>query len=331
MSLKVRKRGKVYHYTGTIAGRRLRGTTGTASKEIAEQIANRAEAREWKRDLNGPEAVLRFSDAAAAYKKSGKSARYMNIVLDYWKEALIKDIKSGTVQQAAIDVYPSASAATRNRQFITPTQAIINHCADLGQCAPIRIRRFKVEKTEKTPVTWAWVQKFAAHSKPHLGALAMFLFLTGARISEALAVRWDDIDFKSRTVLIRQTKSGVVEERRAHLPPALLVALANLPRNKPPFIYTSRRSGWDTWKKACERAGIPYLSYHAGRHGFATGLLHDGVDAVSVAKRGGWKSVRHVFETYGHASDDITVTDRLTGTSAAQEEAEMQEVPVKRA
>jgi hypothetical protein len=32
---------------------------------------------------------------------------------------------------------------------------------------------------------------------------------------------------------------------------------------------------------------------------------------ITVAKLGGWKSAQHVFQTYGHASDDKTVTDRL--------------------
>jgi integrase len=45
---------------------------------------------------------------------------------------------------------------------------------------------------------------------------------------------------------------------------------------------------------------------HSCCHGFATSLLQRGV--VTVAKLGGWKSVRHVFETYGHSNDDTTLT-----------------------
>jgi len=54
------------------------------------------------------------------------------------------------------------------------------------------------------------------------------------------------------------------------------------------------------------------LTPHCCRHGFATGLLRAGVDPVTVAKLGGWKSPAHVFATYGHASDDRTLTNRLT-------------------
>lgn len=327
MPLKVFKRGEVYHVRGTVAGRFIRETTGTTLKEVAEQIANRLEAREFKRSLDGPQAVLRFSDAVAAYTKAGKSTRFIARILDYWKETLVKDINSGAIKQSAIDLYPKAGWATRNRQAIVPTQAIINHCAEMDLCPPVRVRRFEVETKERTPVTWQWVQSFAAANKPHLGTLAMFMFLTGARISEALAVTWRDVDLQKRTVLIRQTKIGA--ERRAHLPAPLFIALANLPRDRTPFQYRNRNLLVRVWQNACKRAGVEILSPHCCRHGFATAMLQAGYDPVTVAERGGWKTPRHVFETYGHAIKDLTITDRLTGTPAAQFDGEMQESPIK--
>jgi len=330
MPLKIYKRGEIYHYRGKVAGRRLRGTTGTANKTIAEQIANQAEARAWKRDLHGPEAVLRFSDAAAAYIKAGKSSRFLPKLLDHWKETLIKDITAGAIKQAAIDLYPNAGPATRNRHVIVPTVAIINHCAELEQCPQIRVRRFKVEDKEKLPVTWGWIVEFRKHAPEAMGVLAMFMFLTGARISEALAVQWKDIDFQKRTVLIKQTKVGA--ERRAHLPTELVVAIANLPKNRPtPFQYQTRGAVLTTWLRTCDRAGIPRRNLHACRHGFATAMLHAGYDAVTVAKRGGWKTPRHVFETYGHAVEDITITDRLTDTPETQNNTEVEQTPLKKA
>jgi len=66
------------------------------------------------------------------------------------------------------------------------------------------------------------------------------------------------------------------------------------------------------------RAGIEVLSFHSCRHGFATSLLRAGVDVVTVAKLGGWRSAAQVLATYGHALDDLTLTDRLVDAERAQ-------------
>jgi integrase len=113
-----------------------------------------------------------------------------------------------------------------------------------------------------------------------------------------------------RSALIRQTKTG--EERRAHLPSTLLVALSNIPRREGlVFGYRSRQSCDRSWRRACVRAGIETLSFHSCRHGFATELLRSGVDVKTVARLGGWASAMQVLTTYAHALDDLTLTDRL--------------------
>jgi integrase len=97
-----------------------------------------------------------------------------------------------------------------------------------------------------------------------------------------------------------------------------MVKLANLPRDVPPFRSRHRNLIIRVWQRACKRAGVEELSFHSCRHGFATAMLRAGFDVVTVAKRGGWKTPRHVFETYGHAIEDITITDRLTGSPLTQ-------------
>jgi len=251
------------------------------------------------------------------YRAAGKPTRFLERIEDHWKDTLVRSINSGLIQQSAKTLYPGCCAATWNRHVIVPTQAIINHAAEMNLCAPIRVKRFKIETKVKTPATLEWIEAFMSKAKPHLGALALFMFLTGARISEALAVQWQDVDLKKRQVKIRQTKIG--GERYAHLPPSLVVVLGNLERvkNRPVFWYTKRGNMLLAWRTACKRAGIEVLSSHSCRHGFATALLQASIDPVTVAKLGGWKTSRHVFETYGHANDDPTLTDRIADTKLA--------------
>lgn len=320
MPLKLYRRGEVWHYRGTVAGRRLRGSTKTAKKDLAQRIASQEEERAWKRHNDGPEAVLTFAQAAILYREAQKPTRFLDRVEDYWKDTPVRQINSGAVRQAAIALAPKASGATRNRNVIVPTQAVVNHAAKLDLCRSLKVQRFAVITKTKEPATWEWVEAFMAVASPHMGALACFMFLTGARISEALSLAWKDVDLGKGRALIRQTKVG--DERRAHLPPALVASMANIASNREPdakvFGYSSRDTAKPIWRAAIRRAKIKPLSYHSCRHGFATAMLHAGVDPITVAKLGGWKDAKHVFVTYGHAMADDTLADLISGTSVAQ-------------
>ena len=61
MPLKLYKRPDCddnWHYRGTVNGRRLRGTTGTPDRKIAERFKTTLEARAWDRHFDGPGAGL---------------------------------------------------------------------------------------------------------------------------------------------------------------------------------------------------------------------------------------------------------------------------------
>ncbi|KFB08841.1 tyrosine-type recombinase/integrase [Nitratireductor basaltis] len=326
MSLKLYRRrgGKIWHYRGTIAGRRIRGSTETEDKTRAQRIAAEREQREWTRHLDGPGATLTFADAAIAYREAGKPTRFLERVEDYWRDTLVRDVTDQAVRSAAIKLYPVGSAATRNRQAVVPTQAVINYAAENGWCAYLKVKRFKVDAKIKQPATLEWAEAFAAHASPHLGALCLFMFGTGARISEAVAVTWGDVDLSARTVTIRQTKVG--NERIAHLQPRLVAALSNIPSNRRPdervFRYMHRENVRKVWDKTITRAGIKRLSPHSCRHGFATTMLHAGIDVKTVAKMGGWRDVTTLVKTYAHAMGDRTVTDVVFGTNLTQEQTD---------
>lgn len=318
MPLKLYKRGLVYHYRGTIAGRRLRGSCQTTDKDTASRQIAKLEIDQWKCNFDGPQAVLTFAQASMMYRAAGKSPRYLDKIEDYFKETLVKDITSGSVIQMAMTLYGHTKGSSRNRLGIIPCQAVINHAAESGLCQRLRIKRFKSETKIKEPATLEWVKEFQRHASPHLGTFAMFMFLTGARPGEAISVRWEDVNLTAGTVLIRQTK--VADERIAHLPIPLVAALANLPRvrGRGVFVYKHPDDAAKTWVAITARTGMKQLTPHCCRHGFATELLRRGIDIHTVAKLGGWKGPGQVLRTYGHALQDRTLTDVLIDTPLTQ-------------
>ncbi len=213
----------------------------------------------------------------------------------------------------AKELYPNCGNASLNRLAIVPTLAVINHAAKRKLCTRLTVERYKSETKIKEPATLEWVEKFREHASPHLGTMVLFMFLTGARPGEAIELQWEDLDLHAQTALIRETKVG--KERKAHLPTSLVVALANLLRirDRGVFVYTRSNATRAAWSAVCKAAGIKCLTPHSCRHGFATGLLRRGVDVVTVAWLGGWKSARQVLATYGHATKNPKLTDLLTG------------------
>jgi integrase len=322
MPLKLFKRKAIWHYRGTIAGRRLRGSTETANRELAARFASEVERREHKRRLDGPQEVLTFPQAVVLYIKargelSKREKLYVGRIEDYWKDTNVKDMTAGAIRQSAIDIHPHDTAQTRNRQVITVTQAIINHCASLELCPPIRIKRFKEDPKAKKPVTVEWVNTFCAHARPIIKALALVMFGTACRFGEAHRLEWkSDIDLKARTIRIRDTKTG--KERLSHMQRPLVVALANLPRDRKPFYLSEShlRRLWDenVAKTAEAVPEFERLTCHSCRHGFATKMLRDGTDPKTAAWLGGWDDITLFMETYAHAIQDATLTDGIFDT-----------------
>jgi integrase/recombinase XerD len=144
-------------------------------------------------------------------------------------------------------------------------------------------------------------------------ALLELLYGTGARISEAVGLAVDDVDFAERTVLL-SGKGG--KQRRVPLGSYAAASLeAYLVRVRPDLARTgrgtpvlflnarggplSRQSAWTILRTAAERAGLSAgVSPHTLRHSFATHLMEGGAD------------VRVVQELLGHSS--VTTTQIYT-------------------
>lgn len=323
MPLKLYRRGEIWYYSGTIGprGRRKRfrdQSCYTKDKDIAARQVAEVEAQYWKGHFDGPAAILTFAQAAANYKNAGRSDRWLDKVEAHFGHTLVKDITENAVHEMAKTLYPNCSGASLNRMAITPTMAVINYAARSKLCAPLKVEYYEVEHKVKDIATLEWVEQFRKHAAPHVGTLALFMYLTGARVGEAIALQWDDVDLKAQTALIRESKQN--KERVSHLPMPLVVALSNLEKieGRGVFGYLKSPDQHNAWVRAIERAGIKPLTPHSCRHGFATALLRRGVDVVTVAWLGGWKSAAQVLKTYGHANKNPKLVELLLHAEITQ-------------
>lgn len=308
-NLEVKERGGVFYAVGTINGERIRKSLGTRDRKRAEEQCALFEARLWKRHSYGEEAVRTFEEAAESYLKQGGEGRFLPRILKYFKGRALGKIKPGDVRDMAVTLYPKAAPATRNRQAITPAVSVINHGADRGWCAPIRVKAFEVPKSRKhVPVDRAWLDAFMAEADksklPHLSAIVLFMHQTGARVAEAVNLTGECVDLGRRVVVLAKTKTEEDSVRTLTAELVGRIAALNPREGERVFSYTDPKAVNRRMKAVAKRAGIPERTTHsAGRHSFGTNVMAAGAKVKDAMEAGGWKSAKLFMETYVHSNE----------------------------
>lgn len=308
--LRIIARNGVWHATGTVAGDRVRQSLGTRDKAQAEELRAALEARLWKRHTYGEEAVRTFEEAALKYLQAGGEGRFVPPILHHYKGRNVATIKPGELREAALTIYPKGTAATRNRQAVTPARSIINHAASLGWCQPIKVDLFPVPQSRKhKPVSRAWIEAFMRQadqdSLPHLSAIVLFMNQTGARVSEAVRLEGQHVDLGSRIALLERTKTDEWSARYLTAELALRIGALGMTHGSPVFRYTDPKAVNRRIAAVCARAKIEARTTHsAGRHSFGTNAMNvPGASIKAAMEAGGWKSVSLFLRTYVHAED----------------------------
>lgn len=247
-----------------------------------------------------------FREAAESYVENGGEARYLGRIVAHLGDRPLDEIFVFDIKKMAVDLYPDHSNATRNRQALTPTRSVMLHGYERGWCNLIRLGRLRQDAPRrKKPASPAWLHTFTRQCDreglAHVAAIVLFMAQTGARVSEAVALCWPQVDLANRRVVLLKTKTSANSMRV--LTDELVVRIHALHDAPHPsgrvFHYTSRYSVNERICAVCERAGISYKSSHAcGRHSFATNAMAFGADVRSAMEAGGWRSASVFLETY---------------------------------
>ena len=304
MRLYLYQRKEWFYARGTKPdGNPIEQSLHTKDSRQAKEALSKLENTLWRADIYGVESVVTFDQAAVKYVEDGGDPRFIVKVTELLSDVRIADIKPLDVRETAKKAYPNCAPATRNRQGITPIQAVINYAHTQGWCAPIRVKRFPVEKPKRKAVGIEYLLALEQHAPANLFALMLFLHTTGRRVGDAVGLKPEDLDLDNANAHIKKTKNG--ESATVQLVPYLVEILRNLEtHNGRVFGYLDSRNLYDTLRRSCKRAGIKYLGTHQiGRHSFATALANQNWTSKRIADAGGWKSVRLVDDTYIHTND----------------------------
>jgi len=166
--------------------------------------------------------------------------------------------------------------------------------------------------------------------------LLYFLFKTGFRVGEGMAVCWSDIDFDNKTI---KTYRRFVGDRQEFVPPKTKTSIREIPIDddlflvlktlqieqgkilfdreelkKHDLVFYDRRykiptnSGLNKSLRVCLSElgiGSQEMSATSGRHTYGSYLLAQGVDIWVVAKLMGHKDIQQLIKTYGHVLQEV--------------------------
>ena len=157
------------------------------------------------------------------------------------------------------------------------------------------------------------VKRFLAYIKENRPKYYVLVILAayGLRRSEIMAITADDLDGNTLHI----TKAKVLDENNKWVIKAPKKAKSRRDIEIPPDVADLiREQGFafdfhpgDISKvidTACKKLGINHFTLHKLRHYFATKLLSEKVDIMTVAALGGWSSPDMIYKRYGHAVDE---------------------------
>lgn len=339
----IRRHGSENWYVrGSVRGVTVDESTKVSDKTQAEAIRAK---REWEivnRTISGRRASSTFLEAAVQYMEQGGDRRFIQPILRHFGSRPLSEIGQIEVEECAKRLYPGRAKSTINRQVFTPISAIKNWAAARGLCdVPV----FARPEQPRGRVRWISTddaERLIGACAPHLAPLVTFLFYTGARVGEALALQWRDVDLSRSHAVFEDTKNG--DRRGVPLHPKAFAALANLKHRDGAVFRTDRRHGQQAYKPkddgggqiktafraACKRAGLEDFRPHDCRHTWATWHYAANRDLAALMALGGWKTVQMVLR-YAHVNVDNLApgVNKIGGNPGSPDKPKLQIIEAK--
>ena len=253
------KRGDIWHaYISLVleTGERiqLRETTGAVSEQKAveyclkriEQIQKKARSQATGElpSITVDEAFARYFVEKGRFLSLPKQRlTRLNKLKNDIEAVLLNEITEPKINKFITENKPYLSNSTINRYLFLLSAVIKTAKEEWRVKAPdFKISKFKLREPAeniKYLKDWSAAQKIIDRAAPHLKPIIYTALYTGLRESNILNLKWQDIDFKSRTITIK-IKDSTREGGKTHTIPIidkLSDILNSLPKNSE-YVFT---------------------------------------------------------------------------------------------
>ena len=305
----IKKRGGSYWIDVCINGVRHRESLKTSDSKAAKELHDIRRAELWRARVLKERPKKTMNDAMKrwlierAHKRSIRDDRdKIRVLTPLIGTKQLSELDRDTIEACLpTDVKP----ATRNR-YRALVRAILRAAERewdwLGKAPSLRVeaeprRRVAFLSREQAEAL------LAALPEKYRCAVR-FALLTGLRKSNALGLRWENVNLEKGMVIVHADEAKAGERILVPLNSQAREMLAALPGERQGFVFKCpTRVSPSVWKKACETAGVPWLRFHDLRHTWASWHAMAGTPLSVLQELGGWHSAAMV-QKYSHLSPE---------------------------
>lgn len=296
-----------YYGRGTHLGTFVNKSTGATRPQLAKRVI-----KSWEDEIErgrfakavGPT----FGAAVAKYINAGGDKRFVaKLVVYFGEDKPLLDFTQDVIDQAAHDLFPSHSPATRNREVYTPMSSILKESG-----VEFKLKRPKGSRGRELTGFLHQEQAAAMFEAARsidreFAAFIVFLCYTGCRMSEGLKIKCEDLRLTDAEVFVPTTKNGA--PRRVYLPSVVVAEMGNHPRGcdrpgKRVFRFTKSGRLYKLLAMTAKAAGVTLpegQAFHVFRHTYGAWMRrYAGMDTTGLVATGAWKS-KQAASRYEHA------------------------------
>jgi len=343
----VYRRGSGFVVVYRSAGRQRKQTVATVEEAVAVKLARHAEVRMERRGptLHGYALawVGRYAGSGRDSVREHTRRQYRRLLARFALRYFDREVRVAEVDRVAVQQFvdwliaqPGRKGRLSDRSVanaLTPLRAVLDAAVAEGLLEnnpaeavllPRRRGGRAYEFQERRFLTREELARLLDEVPTKWRTLFELLAATGLRISEAIALRWSDLQLDASAPHLRVSRAivrGVVGAPKSRhgarlvpLPAELAVTLRAQRRRTDPYdalVFPGRqRAPADVGSlrrrvlvPAAERAGLSGVGFHTLRHTCASLLIERGLSVLRLQRWMGHHSPAFTLETYGHLVD----------------------------
>ena len=336
----VYKRGDNWCIDFSFHGQRIREMIGPSRKGAGKVIAKRkAEIAENKfLDKRKEPEPIKFYDFAKEYLQWGKANKKpstyerelstMRRLNNEFESSIFQGITTWQIEKWKSRRKEEVKPATVNRE-LSLLKHMFTKGIEWGRVKDNPTKKVRLLKGEVKRVRFLMPEEISillSNCADHLKPIVTVALHTGMRKGELLGLKWEQVNLEQGIITLTDTKNN--ERRDVPMNETVKAELKGIERKGPQIFcngdgqtFGNVRRSFET---ALKKSGIEDFRFHDLRHTFASNLVMEGIDIMTVKELMGHKdltmTLRYSHLAPNYKSKAINILDRVMSLNPPQSE-----------